>query len=107
MHGAWFGSAISGFFGWQRESTASPILVTIWFVSLMAVSRLLTLRIAALEEHERSQAHRRTAGTVRSIVRDEVTKALEIDRQRHTQSPDVESACKLLSDAYTGGLINA
>lgn len=75
MHSAFFGTAIGTVLGLKKESNATAYVAVVWFVALLYISRMLCSRIEELEEEKERALHRKTAGTIRSIVRNELQKA--------------------------------
>ena len=94
MHSAYYGAVITALLGVKKDSYQTSLLVGLWFLSLMYLSRILNGRLNELEELERRNTHRRTAGTTRSVVRSELAK--------FTVPATVCAACKGLPNAYTG-----
>jgi hypothetical protein len=77
MHSAFYGTVVGAVFGFKKDSPETAVLAAIWFVVLLYISRLLRNHLEELEEKERSDFHRKTAGTTRSIVRSELEKAAQ------------------------------
>lgn len=79
MGAAVFGSTIAGVLGLRSDSAGTMVVSVAWFTVMQFVSYLLSKKLEFLQERdvevERAR-HRKIAGTVRSIVRDELLKAM-------------------------------
>jgi hypothetical protein len=76
-HASFFGSAVAATIGLTQASFTAFAVSVVWFVLLLWVARKIAVRIAAIEEHEKSIRHRKMAGMVRSVVRSELIRAME------------------------------
>lgn len=77
LHSAFYGTVVGAVLGFKKDAPETAVLAGIWFVVLLYISRLLSNRLGELEEKERSDTHRKTAGAIRSIVRSELEKAAQ------------------------------
>ncbi|MDH4481773.1 MAG: hypothetical protein QE279_03605 [Rhodoferax sp.] len=94
MHSAYYGAVIAALLGVKKDGYQTSLVVGFWFLSLMYLSRILNAHLNELEELERRNEHRRTAGMTRSVIRSELAKAM-------LPAAGCE-ACKARSNAYTG-----
>lgn len=74
-HSAFYGSAVAGLLGIQKDSLFALVFAAWWFFVGLWYSRRLATRIAELEDHEDRTRRRKLAGAVRDIVRSELAKA--------------------------------
>lgn len=84
MHSAFYGSVLSAVLGFNKEAAETAWLAGIWFVVLLYLSRLLSNRLAELEEKELGHVHRKNAGMTRSVVRSELERATQRNKERGT-----------------------
>lgn len=74
------GASVSGYLGAKEDSTVTVLVGFIWFVAFAAISLKLSRWLEELKkrntESEFKDRHRKMAGAVRSIVRDEVGKIM-------------------------------
>ena len=79
MGAAVFGSTIAGVLGLRSDSAGTMVVSVAWFTVMQFVSYLLSKKLEFLQERDEEverARHRKIAGTVRSIVRDELLKAM-------------------------------
>lgn len=74
------GASVAGYLGAKEGSTATVVVGFVWFVAFAAISFKLSKWLEELKkrntEREFKDRHRKMAGAVRSIVRDEVGKVM-------------------------------
>lgn len=76
LHGSFYGSVLNVIIGFESHSTEAEVITGVWFILGLFLSRLLSKQLSTLREEERAKDHKRMAGTVRSIVKNEVRAAL-------------------------------
>ena len=76
LHGSFYGSALNAILGVEAHSTAGELVTGLWFVVGLTLSRLLGKQLCSLRESTARKSHNKMAGTVRSIVRNELVLAL-------------------------------
>ena len=74
------GATVAGFLGFKEDATATLVLGFVWFLAFASISLKLSRWLEELKigntEREFKDRHRKMAGVVRSIVRDEVGKVM-------------------------------
>lgn len=74
------GASVAGYLGAKEDSTSTVVVGCVWFVAFAAISFKLSRLLEELKvrntEREFKDRHRKMAGAVRSIVRDEVGKVM-------------------------------
>ena len=80
-HSAFYGTVIAAVLGFKKEAPETTWLAAIWFVVLLYLSRLLSNRHSELEEKERGHTHRKNAGMSRSVIRSELERATQRNKE--------------------------
>ena len=74
------GASVAGYLGFKEDSAGTFVVGFIWFVAFASISLKLSRWLEELKvgetEREFKVRHRKMAGAVRSIVRDEVGKVM-------------------------------
>ena len=82
---ALLGTPIATVVGLHQQSTSTLVVSAMWFVAFTVWSFMLARQLDELKkrdaERDLSKQHRKMAGTVRSIVRGEVAKVLQDERE--------------------------
>lgn len=74
-HSSFYGVAVSGFLGYNQKSPEFYLFAVAWFLACQWFSIQLVARVEAFEEEAKEKEKirfRKTAGMVRSIVKDEL-----------------------------------
>ena len=74
-HGSFYGTAFLGLLGLSHDAPGFYFFAVIWFLVFQSICSTLVDRIQILQEEESRVRFRKTAGMVRSIVKDELNKS--------------------------------
>ncbi len=79
VHASFLGPAVGIVVGVDAKSTAAYYLAVAFFLGAVLFSIHLSKLLTQIGEREAKERHRRLAGTVRSIVRSELAKAVSLE----------------------------